>query len=499
MENQGAPTSSNEVTYSLTENKTGERNYDVPNPKGLAEFMSEGWAPTPLEGIEQHRVCNFTAARRRELSIKYPGVRLVIPSGGLKARANDTDYPYRPDTAFAYFTGIVADDALPDSILVLEPNNNATNNGHDAYLFVHPRQSRDTESFYRNAVHGEFWVGRRMTVEETQLKYGIVTKPLNEFATFIESDRDIYLLRNIDSKCDELIERRKKRDDEFAIAVSEMRLTKDEYEVEQMKVAINATHRGFNDMIRALPSAVSRERGERVLEAAFYGRARVDGNDLGYNSIVASGAHACILHWVKNTGDVLPGDLVLIDAGVEVDTYYTADITRTFPVNGKFSPEQRQIYSLVYEAQQAGFAMCKPGNKFSDVNAAAQAVLARGLEALGVLPVSAEQSLNKDSGLHRRWTVHGTSHMLGIDVHDCAQARNENYSDGIIKEGMIFTVEPGLYIHVDDLLFPPEYRGIGVRIEDDVLITSDGYINLSADLPSHPDEVEVWMNNLLRR
>ena len=492
MNNQANNTAGEEAT------KSGERNYDAPNPKGLAEFMSQGWAPSPLKGIAAHPVCNYAAARRRELSKKYPGVRLVIPSGGYKVRSNDTDFPFRPHASFAYLTGIVAEDALPDSVLVMEPNNSSTGLAHDAYLFVHPRQSRETEQFYRNARHGEFWIGRRMTVEETQIKYGIATKPLAELLNFVKDDREAIILRGEDAECDGIFEVRKKKEEEFAITLSEMRLIKDEYEIAQLQFAIDATNRGFADMVRALPAATSRTRGERILEGAFFGRARLEGNDLGYSSIIASGSHACILHWTKNNGDVIPGDLVLIDAGVEAESYYTADITRTLPINGKFSPEQRRIYSLVYEAQKAGFEACKPGNKFSDVNKAAQAVLARGLYELGVLPVSAEESLTPESGLHKRWSVHGTSHMLGIDVHDCAQARKENYAEGIIQEGMVFTVEPGLYIHPDDLLFPAEYRGIGVRIEDDVLITADGCKVLSGDLPSHPDEVEVWMSNLLR-
>jgi Xaa-Pro aminopeptidase len=478
--------------------QSGERNYDAPNPQGLAAFMSEGWAPSPLEGISAHPVTSYAHARRRELSAKYPGIRLIIPSGGYKVRSNDTDYPFRPHAAFAYYTGIVAEDALPDSVLVLEPNNSSTGMAHEAHLFVHPRQDRQTEQFYRNSRHGEFWIGRRMTVEETQIKYGIATKPLSEFVSFIGNKKDSLLLRGEDAECDALIEQRKKKEEEFLVTLSEQRLIKDEYEVAELQKAIDSTIKGFADMVRTFPSAVSRTRGERVIEGAFFGRARLEGNDLGYNSIVASGSHACILHWTKNDGDVLPGDLILIDAGVEADSYYTADVTRTLPVNGSFTPEQRQIYSLVYEAQKAAFEVCKPGNKFSDVNKAAQEVLAQGLYELGVLPVTPEVSLTPESGLHKRWSVHGTSHMLGIDVHDCAHALNENYRDGIIKEGMVFTVEPGLYIHADDLLFPENYRGIGVRIEDDVLITADGHRNLSKVLPSHPDEVEVWMSNLLR-
>ena len=153
---------------------------------------------------------------------------------------------------------------------------------------------------------------------------------------------------------------------------------------------------------------------------------------------------------------------------------------------------------LVYEAQRAAMAAVKPGAKFKDINRAGQEVLAQGLAQMGVLPVSAEESMKPEVGLHRRWTVHGVSHMLGMDVHDCAQARADQYADGVLAAGMILTVEPGLYIHPDDQLFPAKYRGIGVRIEDDVLVTDSGFRNLSAALPTHPDEVEVWMANLLR-
>ena len=179
-----------------------------------------------------------------------------------------------------------------------------------------------------------------------------------------------------------------------------------------------------------------------------------------------------------------------------MESLYTADITRTLPVNGKFSEAQRKLYMLVFEAQKAGFAAVKPGAKFKDINAAAHAVLAKGLEELGVLPVSAEESLKPEVGLHRRWTIHGVSHMLGLDVHDCDHARTTQYRDGVLQAGMILTVEPGLYIHEDDELFPAQYRGIGIRIEDDVLVTETGCRNLSKNLPSHPDEIEVWMANL---
>jgi Xaa-Pro aminopeptidase len=473
----------------------GTRTHDLPVAEQLIEFMKSGWSPSPLDGVTASAVVPFCAARRAKLSALYPGVRLVFPSGSTKVRSNDTDYRFRAHTAFSYFTGITGSDALPDSVLVLEPNDN----GHEAVLFIHPRSPRDTDEFYKNSKHGEFWVGRRMTETETQVRYGIAVQHIDSIAKFLADGKDSLSIRGQDRSIDKKIEKRKKKTADFASVVSAMRLIKDEFEINEMQKAFDATNRGFADMVRVLPAATSVARGERVVEGAFFGRARLEGNDIGYDSIVASGSHACILHWIKNDGDVLPGDLILIDAGVEMESLYTADITRTLPVNGKFTPQQRTIYDLVYQAQKAGFAAVKPGANFRDFHLAAQRVLAEGLATLGVLPISADESMKAEAGLHRRWTVHGTGHMLGMDVHDCALARTEQYLETTLEPGMILTVEPGIYIHPDDELFPIEYRGIGIRIEDDVLVTETGCRVLSSALPSHPDEVEVWMANLLRR
>ena len=468
------------------------RAHDAPTPQGWAEFMKTGWAPSPLDGITPTPALAFTRKRRDLLSAQFPGVRLVIPAGSFKTRSNDTDYRFRAHSAYLWLTGITASDAVPDSVLVLEP----TANGHEALLFIHPRSNRDTDEFYRSARHGEFWVGRRMTKEETETKYGISVRQVDTLIKFLDSDLDTYVLRGEDADVDAAVKDRKKRDPELAAWLSQARLIKDSFEIAELQAAVDSTNRGFADMVRVFPAATATKRGERIIEAAFFGRARLEGNELGYDSIVASGSHACILHWIRNDGDVKPGELILIDAGVEMESHYTADITRTLPINGKFNEAQRKIYMLVYEAQRAGFAAIKPGAKFADINRASQEVLAKGLEEMGVLPISAEESMQPDSGLHRRWTVHGVSHMLGMDVHDCAQARKDQYLEGTLEAGMVLTVEPGLYIHPDDLLFPEEYRGIGVRIEDDVLVTDSGCRVLSSGLPSHPDEIEVWMSNL---
>jgi Xaa-Pro aminopeptidase len=251
---------------------------------------------------------------------------------------------------------------------------------------------------------------------------------------------------------------------------------------------------GFDDIVADLPAIIEHPRGERVVEGVFHRRARSDGNAVGYDTIAASGPHACYLHWTRNDGAVVPGDLILIDAGVEVDSLYTADITRTLPVSGRFTDVQRKVYETVREAADAAFAAARPGVRFRSIHEAAMQVIAARVAEWGLLPVSAEEALDADrGGQHRRYMVHGTSHHLGIDVHDCAQARRDMYYDGILEPGMVFTIEPGLYFQIDDLTVPEEYRGIGVRIEDDILMTADGPVNLSAAIPRTADEVEAWI------
>jgi Xaa-Pro aminopeptidase len=168
-------------------------------------------------------------------------------------------------------------------------------------------------------------------------------------------------------------------------------------------------------------------------------------------------------------------------------------------VSGAFTKEQRQIYELVHRAQAAAFDAVKPGNDFMEPNRAAMRVLAEGLEQLGILATSAEEALAEQHQFYKRYSLHNVSHMLGLDVHDCAKARQETYKLGKLKPGMVLTVEPGLYFQKDDLTVPEEYRGIGVRIEDDLLVTEDGYENLSAQIPSQIDEVEAWMARLWKK
>ncbi|MBI3542686.1 MAG: Xaa-Pro dipeptidase, partial [Deltaproteobacteria bacterium] len=281
-------------------------------------------------------------------------------------------------------------------------------------------------------------------------------------------------------------------DRELATALSEMRLLKDAEEVKELQAVVNATKRGFEDCIARLKTAKT----ERELEGVFYTRARMEGNDVGYGSIVASGAHACTLHWKKNDGQVRKGDLLLLDAGIEGNSLYTADITRTLPISGKFTPAQKQIYELVLKAQAAALKEVKPGNDFMAPNRAAMQVLAHGLADLGILPTTAEEALREENQFYKRYSLHNVSHMLGLDVHDCAQARAENYKWGKLQPGMCLTVEPGLYFQLDDLTVPAKYRGIGVRIEDDVVVTAKGHKNLSGGIPTKVADLEKWMKSI---
>jgi Xaa-Pro aminopeptidase len=459
-----------ETTEKQTE-KPGVTNRKQPYPQGFLDTISEGWAERPEQLPPLREQAPYAAARRAAVSRAFPGRRLVVPAGPLKQRSNDTDYPFRVHSAFAHLTGWGAD-SEPDSVLVFEP----ADDGHDVTLYFRERADRTTPEFYSDATIGEFWIGPRPALGGVAGELGVPTAHIDAF----------------ESKEGDLVV---DQDEELTRFVSELRLVKDEYEIAQMRLAVQVTADGFDDIVRELPRIVEHPRGERVVEGVFHQRARSDGNWEGYDTIAASGPHACYLHWTRNDGAVLPGDLILIDAGAEVDSLYTADITRTLPVSGTFTPIQRKIYETVREAADAAFAAARPGVKFRALHEAAMEVLARRTAEWGLLPVTAEEALDADrGGHHRRYMVHGTSHHLGLDVHDCAQARREMYYDGVLEPGMVFTIEPGLYFQIDDLTVPEEYRGIGVRIEDDVLLTEDGPVNLSAAIPRTADEIEAWIS-----
>ncbi|WP_256103707.1 aminopeptidase P family protein [Streptomyces sp. ODS05-4] len=453
----------------------------------LAESMKSGWADTELHGLEPIAQAEYTAARRAALSRQFPGDRLVIPAGNLKTRSNDTEYNFRPSTEYAYLTG----DHTNDGVLVLEP----TADGHDATIYLLPRSDRENGEFWLDGM-GELWTGRRHSLTEAEQLLGLPAKDVRELAAQLaEATGPVRVVRGHDAGIETALNDKvtAERDEEMRVFLSEARLVKDAFEVGELEKACASTARGFEDVVRVLDKAEATS--ERYIEGTFFLRARVEGNDIGYGSICAAGPHATTLHWVRNDGAVRSGELLLLDAGVETHTLYTADVTRTLPINGRFTAIQRKIYDAVYDAQEAGIAAVTPGAPYRAFHDAAQRVLAERLVAWGLLgDLDVEKVL--ELGLQRRWTLHGTGHMLGMDVHDCAAARTDNYVNGTLEPGMCLTVEPGLYFQADDLTVPEEYRGIGVRIEDDLLVTEDGNRNLSGSLPRRSDEVETWMAGL---
>ncbi|MFE4668203.1 aminopeptidase P family protein [Streptomyces sp. NPDC056716] len=461
-----------------------------------------GWADTDLK-LPPVTGAAYAAKRRAAVSERFPGERIVVPSGGLKVRSNDFDYPFRPHSAFVHLTAEQGSQAVPDSVLVLEP----TGSGHSVTLFTRPRSPRHggpggTE-FHSDRRYGEFWTGRRRTLSETADALGIEAAPRDDLDRALSHNAPTRVLRGADPRVDALVDAllspSPHADAELTQFLSELRLVKDDWEIGQLRTAVDCTIAGFHDVGRELGPATRLARGERWIEGTFNRRARLGGHGLGFETIAAAGAHTCVLHWMRNDGPVRDGDLLLLDAGVEADSFYTADITRTFPVGGRFTDAQRRVHDLVAAAQAAGAAALRPGARYGAFHDAAMRVIAEGLDAWGLPPhgrPGAAPGSSWDADLYRRYTVCGSGHMLGLDCHDCAGARSETYLDGTLKAGHVLTVEPGLYFQPDDLTVPEELRGIGVRIEDDFVITADGALCLSSALPRGADEVETWLASL---
>ncbi|MFY8197375.1 MAG: aminopeptidase P N-terminal domain-containing protein, partial [Candidatus Planktophila sp.] len=232
------------------ESTTTKRVYDQAPSEMFGNFMQSGWIASDLPALEPLEVVTYAYVRRQALSAAFAGIRLVLPSGNAKVRSNDTDYIYRPDTAFAYYSGVQGSDANEDAVLVMEPH---PDGGHETFLYIHPRSTRDTDAFYRDTHYGELWVGRRYTLGEAQSRYQIATRKVTELKDFLTGTPAL-VLRGSDRMVDAVVASHP-REEEFSIFISEQRLTKDEYEVREMQRAVDATGFGFNDVILTLPAA----------------------------------------------------------------------------------------------------------------------------------------------------------------------------------------------------------------------------------------------------
>ena len=464
--------------------KPGE--FSEPYSDRLTEFMKSGWGAQEEIPLPPAPAGERLAGRRDQLRARLPGgLPAVIPAGTAARRNDDQFYSFRAGSDYVWLTG----DQTPGGVLLLDPASAAGD-----VLFLVPPSGRDDGEFYRDSAAGELWVGGRPSLESRAAALGVTCRPLAELPAALSAAGRALVSRGFDAATEQQVAAAgPELDAELTAILSELRLVKDEWEISQLRLAVDASMAGFGDVAALLrgPGGLAGIT-ERHVEAAFVRRSRLAGNGTGYHVIAAAGPHATTLHWNRNDGPLRDGALLLMDAGVETTSLYTADVTRTFPVSGRFTSLQRQVYEIVLAAQEAGLAELRPGADYRAFYPASARVLAEGLEALGVLPVSAAESLQPDCGLHRRWTLHSPGHMLGLDVHDCSKAREARYLGGALAAGQVLTVEPGLYFQANDERVPEELRGIGVRIEDDVLITADGYENLSGRLPRDPDEIEAW-------
>ena len=455
--------------------------HDQAVPEAYAAFMRTGWGDRELD-LPRHPVTDWAATRRQRLAETFPGERLVVPAGGFKVRSNDTDYRFRADTAHVHLTG----NQTSDAVLVLEDG--------EAVLYARPRSSRQTDEFFRDRRYGELWAGRRPSLKEISDSLGLEVRHLGDLEERLAAPAKTRVLRDVDPYVDRAVAPDAARDHELARVLSEIRLVKDDWELDELREACDITTLGFADSVRDWDEVL--RHGERWIEGTFFRRARAMGNDLGYDSIVAGGSHATTLHWTENTGPVTPGKLLLLDMGVEGRNLYTADVTRTLPVDGTFTPVQRDLYSLVLPAQQAGIDAVRPGRVVPGTARGGHArarARPRGPRAAA--------GLGRGGAVPRQQGLHAVDAALDQPHARAGRARlrratPEAYAEGDLAEGMVLTVEPGLYFQEDDLLVPEELRGTGIRIEDDLVVTADGSRQPVGAPAPHAGRVEAWMAEL---
>mgnify|MGYP004498725991 CR=1 FL=1 len=428
---------------------------------GFLGRIAHGWAARDVPAPVTPAAAQAAAEHRARLSAALPGRTLVLAAGRARHRNGDADYAFRADSDFVWATSCQAEDA----VLVMSPRDG----GHDAVLYLPAPAGPGERDFYASAAYGELWVGPSAGLAAWSAALDLPVRPIGELAAPTGDDPDT--LRTV---------------------LSDLRMIKDEWEIGQLREAIDHTVAGFAAVADEVPRAVADGLGERWLQGTFDRHARTFGNGPGYSTIVGAGVHAPILHWVRCDGPVQPGQALLLDMGVEANSLYTADVTRTIPVGGAFTPVQRQVHDLVEASHRAGMAQVRPGGSYSDFHFASMEVLARGLHDWGLLPVSVDEALAPAGQEHRRYIVCGVGHHLGLDVHDCGSSQYEQYHGAPLRPGMVLTVEPGLYFHAHDETVPPELRGIGVRLEDDLLVTDTGHEVLSGALPIDAAGLEKW-------
>ena len=428
----------------------------------------------------------FAERRERVREAMGDGAIAIFVGAGLVTRSMDTEFPFRQDSDFWYLTGF----SHPNAIAVLR-----TDDGPAYTLYVEPRDATaETWTGYRPGTEGAIAdFAADAAFERDGFLRDLPKLVGGASRVFHVLGRDTDVDRCITDTVEEL--RRRSRQgvappesivDPRGI-VHEMRLVKSAEEIEVMRRAAAISAEAHS----AAAALAHPDHHEYELEAALeYTFRRRGSRGPAYTTIVGGGRNATVLHYVTNDCTLTDGSAVLIDAGCELEGY-ASDVTRTYPVGGRFSAPARDVYEIVLAAQQASLELCRPGSTLPQIHDAAVAVLVDGLIAQGVLTGDAEDLIKNEK--HRPYYMHGTSHWLGLDVHDVGSYRKDG-APRVLEPGMVFTVEPGLYFaealeEVDERL-----RGIGVRIEDDVVITADGHENLNTALPKHPDEIEALVS-----
>ena len=438
-----------------------------------------------LRGLTGISAAEFARRRRQLMRMAGEDAILVLPAAPVRVRSHDTHHPYRQDSDFWYLCGFPE----PDAVLVLVPGRKHG----EALLFC---RERDPER--------EAWDGPRFGQDGAVESFGM---------------DDAYPIEDLDEILPGLLEGRSRvyyhfgRDAEFDLKLigwvnrvraqvrhgaqppheflelghllHEQRLFKSRDEIRLMEKAAAISVRAHQAAMRAARPGIHEYELQAEVERVF----RAADACPAYASIVGAGGNGCVLHYVANTGKARDGDLVLIDAGAEYRNY-AADITRTFPVNGRYTREQRALHDLVGAAQAAALACARPGVAFAALHETVVEVLSEGLLRLGLLKGSLEKCI---AGEHyRQFYRHKSGHWLGLDVHDVGDYRIDGQSR-LLEPGMVLTIEPGLYVGADDTSVAAKWRGIGIRTEDDVLITADGHRVLTEGLARSADEIEAFM------
>jgi len=412
--------------------------------------------------------------RRERLLKKLPENSVgVIFSAEPSTRSHDTHHPYRQDSDFYYLCGFKEE----SSALVFLKSRGETK----TVLFVHKKDKTI-----------ELWTGERLGVKEAK-KIFLVDEVYaihdleKRVKRFVKGKKNIYFELNSKKESVKKISRLAKEiknKHDIVPLVQKMRLIKSAAEIEMIRESIEITAKAHHRAIKLNKSGKYEYQLQAEIEHEFKVNAAYSD---AYTSIVACGNNANTLHYIKNDKPLADGELILIDAGCE-HNYYASDITRTIPVNGKFSKAQKELYDLVLNTQLRIIAMIKPFVKRSHLQETAEKLLTKGMVELGILKGSYKKLIKEQK--HKKYYPHGIGHWMGIDVHDPAPYRDAKEREIPLQKGMVLTIEPGLYIDKNDKSVPKKYRGIGIRIEDDILVTKEGCENLSHHIAKTVDEIE---------